>query len=611
MSGGPWRDAGRRLRAHTGAVIALGIVIVLVLMALVGPWLSPNDLETLDWSHVAAWPGMAHAHWFGTDRLGRDLFVRTLDGARVSLAVGLVASAVSLIVGVSYGAVAGYVGGRTDQLMMRLIEILSGLPLIFFVIFLTVILGRSETLLFVSIGAVGWLTMARIVRGRTLSIRQQEFIEAAVASGASTARIIIKHVVPNVLGPVIVYATLTVPQIILFESFLSFLGLGIQEPRASLGTLIAQGAGRDGGRTLDIAGAGRLSRSFAAEPEYPRRWAARCPGCEGGRMRQPATSMPTLSVEDLQVTYALAGGPASAVRNVSLTVSSHECLGIVGESGSGKTQVFMAVMGLLARNARAGGSVRFEGREILGSAPKALNRIRGSELAMIFQDPMTSLTPHLKIGVQLAEVLVSHRGCSWSDAMRAAGLILERVRVPEPQRRLRQYPHELSGGMRQRVMIGMSLLCEPKLLIADEPTSALDVTVQAQIADLLRALRREAAMAMVLISHDLGVVAGLADRIIVMYAGRVVEDAPASEVLQRARHPYSALLLDCVPNLRSVRLERMPCLPGQALGAGMPERGCAFAPRCPRASDQCRSERPPLRSLHQSVQVACHHPLSP
>jgi oligopeptide transport system permease protein len=240
---GLWREPGRRLRANTGAVIALCILVILVAMALVGPWFSPNNMEALDWSHVAAWPGMAHAHWFGTDRLGRDLFVRTLDGARVSLAVGLVASVVSLSVGVCYGAVAGYLGGRTDQLMMRILEILSGLPLIFFVIFLTVILGRGEMLLYVSIGAVGWLTMARIVRGRTLSIRQQEFIEAAIASGASTARIIIKHVVPNVLGPVIVYATLTVPQIILFESFLSFLGLGIQEPRASLGTLIAQGAG--------------------------------------------------------------------------------------------------------------------------------------------------------------------------------------------------------------------------------------------------------------------------------------------------------------------------------------------------------------------------------
>jgi oligopeptide transport system ATP-binding protein len=322
-------------------------------------------------------------------------------------------------------------------------------------------------------------------------------------------------------------------------------------------------------------------------------------------------STPTLGVENLKVTYALAEGPVSAVRDVSLTVASRECLGIVGESGSGKTQVFMAAMGLLAGNARASGSVRFDGREILGLAPKALNRIRGSELTMIFQDPMTSLTPHLKIGVQLAEVLVTHRGFSWRNAMRAAGLTLERVRVPEPQRRLQQYPHELSGGMRQRVMIGMSLLCEPKLLIADEPTSALDVTVQAQIMDVLRELRLEAAMAMVLISHDLGVVAGLADRIMVMYAGRVVEDAPAREVLQRAHHPYTALLLQCVPNLRDSRLERMPCLPGQAFGAGMQERGCAFAPRCPRATEQCRSERPTLRSLHQSVQVACHHPLSP
>ncbi len=243
MSDALWRESGRRLRANAGAVIALCIVVILVATALVGPWLSPYDIEALDWSHIAASPGMAHGHWFGTDRLGRDLFARTLDGARVSLAVGLVASAVSLTLGVSYGAVAGYLGGRTDRLMMRIIEILSGLPLIFFVIFLTVILGRSETLLFVSIGAVGWLTMARIVRGRTLSIRQQEYIEAAVASGAGTARIIIRHVVPNVLGPVIVYATLTVPQIILFESFLSFLGLGIQEPHASLGTLIAQGAG--------------------------------------------------------------------------------------------------------------------------------------------------------------------------------------------------------------------------------------------------------------------------------------------------------------------------------------------------------------------------------
>jgi oligopeptide transport system permease protein len=236
-------SAAYRLRANPGAACALGIIVVLIALALVGPWLNPNNIESLDWAHVAAEPGWIGSHWFGTDRLGRDLFVRTLEGTRVSLAVGLAASAISLAVGISYGAVAGYAGGRTDQLMMRFIEVLSGLPLIFFVIFLTVVFGRSQYLLFLTIGAVGWLTMARIVRGQTLSIRQREFIEAAVASGASSTRIIVKHVVPNLLGPVIVYATLTVPQIILFESFLSFLGLGVQEPHASLGTLIAEGAG--------------------------------------------------------------------------------------------------------------------------------------------------------------------------------------------------------------------------------------------------------------------------------------------------------------------------------------------------------------------------------
>jgi oligopeptide transport system permease protein len=236
-------DAARRLRSNPAAVCAMLVTAVIVALSLVGPWFNPNGSQTLDWLHVASQPTWASAHWFGTDRLGRDLFARTLEGTRTSLAVGLVASAVSLAVGIGYGAVAGYVGGRTDLVMMRIIEILSGLPLIFFVIFLTVVFGRNEYLLFLSIGAVGWLTMARIVRGQTLSIRRREFIEAAVASGAGTARIIVKHVIPNVIGPVIVYATLTVPQIIMFESFLSFLGLGIQEPHASLGTLIADGAG--------------------------------------------------------------------------------------------------------------------------------------------------------------------------------------------------------------------------------------------------------------------------------------------------------------------------------------------------------------------------------
>jgi oligopeptide transport system ATP-binding protein len=342
---------------------------------------------------------------------------------------------------------------------------------------------------------------------------------------------------------------------------------------------------------------------------------------------------PALCIDDLRVTFAQRNAHIAAVRQVSLTVAARECVGIVGESGSGKTQAFMAAMGLLGAHATVEGRVRFEGEDILKAEPAQLNRVRGSKLTMIFQDPMTSLTPHLKIGVQLAEVLVCHAGMSWSEARSAARRMLERVGVPEPQRRLNQYPHELSGGLRQRVMIGMSLLCEPAVVIADEPTTALDVTVQAQIIALLRAMRREVGMALVLISHDLAVVAGLADRILVMYAGRVVESAGADDVFRRPRHPYTAELLRCIPDLTGPRLERLPTLPGQPPRPGESFQGCAFAPRCARAAERCRVERPPLvdvadvnggdslgvadsltvsdsSSSRGARQVACHFPLS-
>ncbi len=330
----------------------------------------------------------------------------------------------------------------------------------------------------------------------------------------------------------------------------------------------------------------------------------------------PELEQPALCIDGLKVRYGNGrsgadGASIAAVRDVSLQVSAGECLGIVGESGSGKSQVFLAALGLLARNAHIEGSVRFDGAELLGLGAAALNRIRGSKLSMIFQDPMTSLTPHVRIGVQLAEVRVHHAAATWRDAERSALDMLERVRVPDAQRRLRAYPHELSGGMRQRVMIAMSLMCEPRLVIADEPTSALDVTVQAQILALLRDMRAQFGTSIVLISHDLGVVAGIAERIVVMYAGRVVESAPMRELLRAPRHPYTALLIDCAPSLKRARLDRMPCLPGQPPNPAEPEIGCAFAPRCPRVSELCRVQRPALTRSGERSQVACHHPLAP
>ncbi len=320
---------------------------------------------------------------------------------------------------------------------------------------------------------------------------------------------------------------------------------------------------------------------------------------------------PTLQIEDLSVDYQFSGGECAVVRQVSLQVAAGECLGVVGESGSGKTQLFMAVMGLLTEGARTRGSVRFAGREILSAPRSQLNRLRGSRMTMVFQDPQSSLTPHLTIGAQMAEVLVCHANLRWRAAEAAALEMLRRVQVPDAARRLRQYPHELSGGLRQRVMIGMSLLCAPELLIADEPTTALDVTIQAQVIKLLGDLRRELRTAIVLISHDLALVAGFADRILVMYAGRIVENARAVDLFGHARHPYSAALMHCAPSVTGALGERLATLPGQPPDPAAAGVGCAFAPRCPRTAERCRTETPVLRPLGSTTQAACHFPLPP
>jgi oligopeptide transport system permease protein len=239
-----WQDARRRLLMNHAAVVAMILLAIVALMALLAPLLSPHPYDEIYWERIASPPDFANAHWFGTDGLGRDLFVRTLYGARVSLMVGIVATTVSLVIGVTYGSIAGYAGGRIDNVMMRFVDILYSLPFMFFVIILMVFFGRHIFLIFVALGAVEWLTMARIVRGQTLSVKRKDFIEAARAAGVRSGTIIRRHIIPNVLGPVIVYVTLTVPQVILIESFLSFLGLGVQEPLTSWGVLISEGAGQ-------------------------------------------------------------------------------------------------------------------------------------------------------------------------------------------------------------------------------------------------------------------------------------------------------------------------------------------------------------------------------
>jgi oligopeptide transport system ATP-binding protein len=320
------------------------------------------------------------------------------------------------------------------------------------------------------------------------------------------------------------------------------------------------------------------------------------------------TAEPLLSLRDLTVRFRMEGAETVAVDGVSLDLAAGEVLGIVGESGSGKSQILYALMGLLAGNGSVGGQALFQGRDLLMLSPRDLDRVRGSAISMIFQDPMTSLNPYMRIGDQLAEGLIVHKGLSKRDAGGEAVRMLDRVRIPDAANRARRYPHEFSGGMRQRVMIAMALLSRPQLLLADEPTTALDVTIQAQILDLMAELARESGTAIILVTHDLGVVARLCDRVAVLYGGRVMEEAPAAALFDAPAHPYTRGLLAAMPRLESALTSRLGTIPGSPRSGGK-VTGCPFAPRCEVRLPQCAAIRPPLRdlcSLGPGRRSACH-----
>lgn len=318
--------------------------------------------------------------------------------------------------------------------------------------------------------------------------------------------------------------------------------------------------------------------------------------------------MSLLKVKDLNVNFDTLDGTVSAVNGVSFELNAGETLGIVGESGSGKSQSVFALMGLLAANGHPTGSILYNDTEILGMPEKDLNRIRSEQISMIFQDPMTSLNPYMRVSDQLMEVLMHHKGMSKRDALNESIKMLDAVKIPEASNRIHLYPHEFSGGMRQRVMIAMSLLCRPKLLIADEPTTALDVTVQAQIMDLLSELQKEFGTAIILITHDLGVVAGSCKDTLVMYGGRVMEYGKTEDIFANPTHPYTKGLLHAIPRIdhKGDQLETIPGNPPNMLRL---PKGCPFQPRCTFASDTCISQVPTLEEFSAGRMRACHKTL--
>jgi peptide/nickel transport system permease protein len=582
-----------------------------------------------------AWQeGGSSDHLLGTDPLGRDVLSRMVQGARYSLGVAILAVLIAALIGVTAGLAAGYYGGRIDATIMRLADIQFAFPVVILLIAIVGVVGAGFTQLVLVLGLTGWAGYARIVRGSTLSVRSHDYVEAARALGARPRRVMFRDVLPNVGSEIIVLSSFLLGGLILLESGLSFLGLGIQPPTPSWGGMVG-----DASDYLDLAWwvlafpGGAIALTVLAfnflgdgmrdafDPytrqigSLPRQATAPEPAGERvGKDLAEAWDEPqretVLSVRGLVTELQVPAGTIRAIEGVSFDLFPGEVLGLVGESGSGKSMTALSILQLLPKRVGrvVAGSVQLDGVELVGASQRTLRSVRGRDIGIVFQDPMTSLNPVLTVGDQLVEALRAHSPAPSKGAARARALeLLELVGVPSAAARLDQYPHEFSGGMRQRVMFAIAIANEPKVLIADEPTTALDVTIQAQILDVLRTAREKTNASVVLITHDLGVIAEMADRVAVMYAGRIVEMGTVRDIFRHPRHPYTVGLLESLPRLRG-DLTRLIPIAGSPPGGLTRPTGCPFRPRCFVSNGRtvCAEERPELSPTAEGHLAACH-----
>ncbi|WP_101254948.1 dipeptide/oligopeptide/nickel ABC transporter permease/ATP-binding protein [Streptomyces barkulensis] len=636
---GRLRPGTRLRRLPIPSKVALGVLAVVVLGAVLAPLLTQDPLAT---GTPAQPPGSDH--WFGTDRAGRDIFARVVHGARYSLVIGLGATFLALVLGSLLGALAATSRKLADESVMRTLDVVMSFPPIALAAVLVAVFGPSVPVIILTIAFVYSPSLARVVRANVLEQYGEDYVAAEQVIGARRGHIVARHVAVNCAAPVLVFATVMVADSIIFEASLSFIGAGVQDPDPSWGSVLAYGRQilLSGGwwATLfpglcvlitvlalnvlsegmtDAAASPDKARAGGAGPEEQAavtaapaadratvdaalaELATRLEAAEPAVPPLPEEAPELLVVRDLAIRFPDRYGDIRVVDGISFTVREGETLGLVGESGCGKSITSLAIMGLLARNAEAGGEILYRGRDLLKLSPRERRALMGPEIAMVYQDAMSSLNPSVLIGTQLKR-LTSRGGT------RTPAELLELVGL-SPERTLRSYPHELSGGQRQRVLIAMALSREPRLLIADEPTTALDVTVQAQVVELLVRLRDELGFAMVLVSHDLALVGDLAHRVAVMYAGQIAEAGDTRSLLTDPAHHYSRGLLGSVVSLEA-GANRLHQIRGVVPAPKAFGPGCRFASRCAAATGLCATTPPPPadRGAARDHLFACHHP---
>ncbi|MFF0199550.1 dipeptide/oligopeptide/nickel ABC transporter permease/ATP-binding protein [Streptomyces sp. NPDC005017] len=659
--GGVRPRAWKRLSAPSkAAVCLLGVVALSTVFA---PLLAPYD--PLDQQPLT--DGSGHpsaAHWMGQDSLGRDILSRLMYGARWSLAIGLGATLLALVAGALLGAVAATSRRGVDETLMRCLDVVMAFPGIALAAVLVAVFGGGITVLICAIAFLFTPPVARVVRANVLDQYGEDYVTAERVIGARTPHIVVRHVAVNCLAPVLVFCTVQVAEAIVFEASLSFVGAGVRPPDPSWGSVVADGknmvltggwwatvfpgllmlatvlalnvlsegvsdawaapaadrgaaAGDDGdsgqdGKDGHAEGAGDAdgfgrSGDTGARPKptagpdelLP------LPALEAAarRLRDRARPLPggdpVLAVRDLHVGFEGRHRGVDVVAGVGFEVRPGEVLGLVGESGCGKSLTALTVMGLPPKGARVRGGIRFLGRDLTAVPAKARRRMLGHDMAMVYQDALSSLNPAMTVRAQLRQLVRRGGRRSPAELLSLVGL--------DPVRTLRSYPHELSGGQRQRVLIAMALSRDPRLIVADEPTTALDVTVQAQVMKLLLRLREELGFALVLVSHDLALVADVTDRIVVMYGGQIVESGVTAGLVAAPAHPYTRGLLGSVLSLESSE-ERLSQIRGVVPSPADFPAGCRFADRCGRADELCRAAVPLPVGLPAHT-VACRHPV--